>query len=318
MFIKGNIQGMFNGVNPQTPEPFQITRPRDVKIPAGANTSGFHQQGIQKTTSGEFVITGSAKKTGYIYKTSPAKNIETVIEPVFWDINQKRLNHLGGFQIAEDIIAVGYERLANRRYGTSKILFYNAATFETDQRLTHLTLPRNNPGDTAGAVGLSRFKDTWLLLVANWDSERLDFYISDNQDLLTPQTSFPSQPNWSWSIHEDKLTSASVDKNWSPYQSINLFVEANQPDIAWFIGMHTSSTILRSPDWADLYKLEFTANGPKVTKKANMYFPKSSIIQRFNCGSGYYYNHHNNTFEVYNCAAKIDKTNFTCHCLKWS
>lgn len=316
MFINGNIPTMFQGVNPNISKPFHITRPRDIKIPAGAGTSGFHQQGI-KSRNGEFFISGSAKRTGYIYKTTNNHTIATIITPDFWAIHQKRLNHLGGFQIACNIIAVGYERSANRRHGTSKILFYNTDEFAADQRLTHLTFSRDNPGETAGAVGLSRFQDTWLLLVANWNSERLNFYTSNQINLLAPQTSFTARPCCSWSIHEDGLSPASIDQHWSPYQNINLFVEEHQPDIAWFIGMHTESDILKNSDWADLYKVEFTPPQPIVTKIANMKFPRSFNNQRFDCGSGYFYNQATNTFNVYNCTAKIEKTNFTCQCLEW-
>src|SRR6476660_4584326 len=79
----------------------------------------------------------------------------------------------------DDILAPGYERSESGAAGTSVVLFYDVRSAASPTALDHLTIERTSSGQTAGAVGLSRDGASWLLLVANWDSDRLDFYRSD-------------------------------------------------------------------------------------------------------------------------------------------
>jgi hypothetical protein len=141
------------------------------------------------------VVSGSGLPSGYIYFAEPSSlNIIGVLTPAVGDFN-----HLGGIQVTEDILAAGYERLESGASGTSVVLFYDVRDAASPAALDHLTIDRASPSDTAGAVGLCRDGGTWLLLVANWNSERLDFYRRNGDDLFAVGTRFGPVGSWQFS-----------------------------------------------------------------------------------------------------------------------
>ena len=108
--------------------------------------------------------------------------------------------------------------------------------------MDYLAIDRNLANSTAGAIGLWRDGGTWLLLVANWDSERLDFYRSNGDDLVAVGTRFA--PVGSWQFSANGFGAGSIDDRWEAYENINLF--ADRDGLLWFVGMHT--------DWLRLDK----------------------------------------------------------------
>src|SRR6195256_3915502 len=98
---------------------FSIVRPAGINLPAIGLTS--HQQGIQRTTGGDFVVSGSGLQSGYIYFADRSSlNIIKVLSPMV-----RSFNHIGGIQVADDILAAGYERSESGAAGTSVVLFYD-------------------------------------------------------------------------------------------------------------------------------------------------------------------------------------------------
>ncbi|MGB9274250.1 MAG: hypothetical protein WCC08_03330, partial [Terrimicrobiaceae bacterium] len=93
--------------------------------------------------------------------------------------------------------------------GASVVLFYDVRDAASPAALDHLTIDRTSAGDTAGAIGLCRDGAAWLLLVANWDSERLDFYRSSGDDLFAVGTRFA--PTGSWQYSADGFGEGSID-----------------------------------------------------------------------------------------------------------
>ena len=292
---------------------FSIRRPTTISLPAIGPKS--HQQGIQRTTDGQFVVSGSGSQSGYIYFADASSlNIIGVLTPAVRDFN-----HIGGIQVAEDILAAGYERLESGATGTSVVLFYDVRNVASPAALDHLTIDRTSTGDTAGAIGLCRDGAAWLLLVANWDSGRLDFYRSSGDDLFAVGTRFA--PAGSWQYSADGFGEGSIDERWAPYENINLF--ADRDGLLWFVGMHTSflkstKTIgLLNADRADLYQLNIDSGDITVTKRASKRFYRNGEGPRFRYGSGFRLNSVTGKFEVYSCEANLSTRGRVNRCNRW-
>jgi len=294
------IQQAFDAIRPERPTHLSIARPGHIAMPPGSSGDpNWHQQGIQKTARGEFVVSGSAPEVGYLYLAGAARSIVKVLTPqaATEPPDPQALNHLGGLQAAGDFLAVGYERYQNRDGGTSKILFYDIADIAAPVMLHHLTITRNRAGQTGGAVALIPLGDRWLVLVANWDAVRLDFYLSNAGDLRDPATRFSTSPLWTWSQATHGLAPGSIDNRWGWYQNVNLFGEVGATprlEGLWFVGLYE--------DWADLYRLELGAGGPVVTKLGTKRFVGGVD---FSQAAGLYYDPTGQAFEVYAAEAHL-------------
>ena len=327
---------------------FSIVRPAAVNLPQIGLKS--HQQGIQRTAGGDFVVSGSGLRSGYIYFADRSSlKIGEVLSPVV-----SNFNHFGGIQVADDILAAGYERFESGAAGTSVVLFYDVRNVSSPAALDHLTIERTSGGETAGAVGLCRDGASWLLLVANWDSDRLDFYRSDSDDLFATTTRFALVGTWE--LNANGLGAGSIDDRWGVYENINLF--ADEDGSLWFIGMETvflrpdvsidplkfESEVLKSgtdiltldtemvgadsdllipgidfliSDRADLYQLSIAASGITVTKRANKRFYRNGQGPRFRYGSGFRLNSVSGKFEVYSCEANLSNLGRVNRCNRW-
>jgi len=327
---------------------FSIVRPAAVNLPPIGPAS--HQQGIQRTAGGDFVVSGSGSRSGYLYFADRSSlKIGEVLTPVV-----SNFNHFGGIQVADDILAAGYERSESGAAGTSVVLFYDVRSPASPTALDHLTIERTSSGQTAGAVGLSRDGASWLLLVANWDSDRLDFYRSDSDDLFATTTCFTLLGAWQFSANG--LGAGSIDDRWGVYENINLF--ADEDGSLWFVGMETiflrpdisiepiklntevlksgtdlltlesdvlpSSTDVLIPgidflisDWADLYQLSIAATGISVAKRASKRFYRSGAGPRFRYGSGFRLNSVTGKLEVYSCEGNLSNLGRVNRCNRW-
>jgi hypothetical protein len=327
---------------------FSMVRPATVSLPPIGPKN--HQQGIQRTTGGDFVVSGSGSRSGYIYFADRSSlKIGEILTPVVGDFN-----HFGGIQVAEDILAAGYERSESGAAGTSVVLFYDVRDIASPGALDHLTIERTSAGETAGAVGLCRDGASWLLPVANWDSDQLDFYRSDSDDLFATTTRFALVATWQ--INANGLGAGSIDDRWGVYENINLF--ADEDGSLWFVGMETvllrpdlsidplklDSEVLKSgidvlradtellkpdsdlltsgidfliSDWADLYQLNIASSGVTVTKRAKKRFFRSGAGPRFRYGSGFRLNGVSGKFEVYSCEANLSNLGRVNRCNRW-
>jgi hypothetical protein len=327
---------------------FSIVRPANVSLPPIGPKS--HQQGIQRTTGGDFVVSGSGLRSGYIYFADRSSlKIGEVLTPVV-----SNFNHIGGIQLTDDILGAGYERFESGATGTSVVLLYDVRNVGSPAALDHLTIERTSAGETAGAVGLCRDGATWLLLVANWDSDRLDFYRSDSDNLFATTTRFALLATWRVAI--DGLGAGSIDDRWGVYENINLFADGDGS--LWFIGMETVflrpdisidplklgpdalkagrdvltlDTELLKPDndllssgidflisdWADLYQLSIASSGVTVTKRAKKRFFRNGAGPRFRYGSGFRLNSISRKFEVYSCEANLSNLGRVNRCNRW-
>jgi len=135
------------------------------------------------------------------------------------------LRHAGGMQLAGQVLAVGVED--NQQKSRSEIQFWDFSKPRQPTQFRHLTIKRRGsaPKDmTAGAVGLVRRQQGFLLAVANWDSRAIDFYVSNDRPLADASCRFGFHSRW-----ED----ARADKNewqggarFGTYQAANLVLDA--------------------------------------------------------------------------------------------
>jgi hypothetical protein len=148
-------------------------------VPDQKDLIGGHLQGIQLYNETLFV-SGSSKEFGYL-------GLFQKLGDDFRFIGLKKLatdplNHAGGFQIADNWLAVGLEDPVGKRESIVQLI--DVSSFQKLQGPPVYTLRRK--GDyqfsTAGAVALLKRKDHFLLAIGTWDCRTIDFYISNSLD----------------------------------------------------------------------------------------------------------------------------------------
>lgn len=301
---KEDLLNAFNDLDGASPQTFTLIQEDTfLTLPVGHDNMFYHQQGIQKLANGGFAISGSARDMGYIYLTNSDLKVTSVITPEFRNQANEKYNHLGGFQVSENILAIGLERLESRANGTSLILFYNVADIEHPVFLEHLSIIRNDVGtQTAGAVGLVNLGDHWIVMVANWDAARVDMYRSNHGDLSLEHTHFSKKPDLSWKP-ELGFREGSIDEEWGNYQNINLFSSSNKDEL-WMIAIYSKRAGLAQENWADLYQLSLSETEISLHKKSKKRFESTGPI--FKDGGGFFYNTKTAAFEVYACSRNMD------------
>lgn len=281
------------------------------------------------------VVYPQAVASGFIAYPSPTDDPKHT-SPVYL-LN----NHLGGCQVVADeegeLLVVGYGRLNDEdgSNGTSTILFYRLDSLDAQGRpreLSNLSFVRLAAGNnSANAVGLTRTVGPdgaptgWLLVVANYEAERLDFYTSRAARLdENSEASDRFEEAGSWSSSQ-KLFTTIKDTSWEEYRNVSLFTQSDGS--LWLIGTHMDND--DNDDWADLYSLynpdlqgttwgawalghsPSPPQGWSLTKRGKMHFTRRKGYTynddgpRFDFGSGYYYNDATKCFEVYACEDRL-------------
>ena len=174
--------------------------------------------------------------------------------------------HAGGLQITDGILAVGVED--SEAHERSSTVFLDVADPAAPALLDHLGFDRPPRGEprvekrwTAGAVGLARHGDVYLLAVGSWDSAQIDFYVSNLGDLRDPACRFRPVAEWD-SRSADR--SDWIDRSYGSYQSLHVLVEATG---ATFVAAGNRNRI--GEDWIDLFSVELSEETePKVVKVA--------------------------------------------------
>lgn len=316
-----DVLSLFDAIKEKAKSEILLKRPNSIILPEGNTDSGsigvdatHHQQSIQKTSSGGFIVTGSAKELGYVYFTDNNNKIIQIKTPGYIDFQGKSYNHFGGCQITNGILAFGIERIKGDN--TSNILFFNANDVCTPE-LPNLRILRGDSSSkskkdsyTAGAVGLTKTKEGWILAVANYNAVRIDFYTCSKSDLTTivcREMGFNFLKSW----YPQKNNYGG-----NAYQNINLFTQLKDGiESLWMVGMYSGS----SPsfdDMADLFLIDL--DNDKYLKKRSKHFTRLTTGPRFLYGSGFYYDYTSNIFKVYDCEANLSGSNAdTCRCNKW-
>ncbi|WP_158858225.1 hypothetical protein [Lunatibacter salilacus] len=211
------ISAIVDQFNNLPSQPMALPLKRDLAF----DESGGHIQGIQLfLQDGEIsaFLAGSSKDAAYVAQVNLGK--EAQVETID-TLMLSPFRHAGGFQIYDHFLAVGIED--NYARTTSKVMIYDLGVDKNWKKPVY-TLERNGPYErsTAGAIGITRYKDEFILVVADWNARNLDFY-------SCPFVSFEKKTGHFTQI--GSLETASMERYswsdtlWHSYQNINLLAD---------------------------------------------------------------------------------------------
>ena len=225
-------------------EPQVIVCRNDLEI----NNRGGHLQGVQIIRKGEVeyaILSGSSSSYAYyaVVKLGADRRVRSVNRLMY-----KPFKHAGGIQVCQELLVVGIEDNAAR--DKSKVCIYRITDPENPSVKPLAVTERN--GDplrsTAGCCGIARMGDKYLLVVGDWDTKHLDFYLGDvpvpGQDhdaldrVYTIDTETADRSGW-------------IDTDWHAYQNINLL--RDEDGKLYLIGFTRDA---RNINLADLYLIE--------------------------------------------------------------
>lgn len=192
-----------------------ISLKNELEIP----NEGGHIQGIQlyqQAGKSWYFFSGSSAHQSYL-AIADAESRKVVSLQKLLD---EPYRHAGGFQIMDDLLAVGIED--NEEKDKSLIHLYRILNAEKGELKFLHQIERK--GDykrmTAGSVALTRIDTELYLCVGNWDNHELDLYRLSLDKLESPEQEF----EWLSSINSDELDRSTwVEKSWFSYQNINFF-----------------------------------------------------------------------------------------------
>ncbi|HTM53261.1 MAG TPA: hypothetical protein VL175_04505 [Pirellulales bacterium] len=169
------------------------------------------------------------------------------------------LRHAGGMQLCGNILAVGLED--NQQKTRSQVQFWDVVDPLKPAQLAHLTIKRAGaPKEkTAGAVGIIERERDHLVVVANWDSRDIDFYVSNNRPLADRDCRFELVQHWA--------AKAAVASDWRPndrfgaYQAINLVTSGER------LFMTAFETRMSVGDIVDMFAIDLGADATRLLTK---------------------------------------------------
>ncbi|MCZ6899681.1 MAG: hypothetical protein O7F74_05550 [Bacteroidetes bacterium] len=213
------------------------------------NNTGGHLQGVQVFKSGnlEYVIlTGSSSTYSYysIVKMGDKNEVLSVNK-----LLDKPYKHAGGFQVFENLMAVGIED--DEAKDKSKVFLFEILDPNHPPKEPIAIIERNGEIEraTAGCIGLIKIQDKILLVVGDWDTKHLDFYLMDYLELNKDENAFELV----FTIDTKKTNKDLwIDKIWPPYQNINILKD--QEDNLYLVGFASDES--NEEDVADLYEIE--------------------------------------------------------------
>lgn len=244
--------------------------------------SGGHMQGIQQSDNRHLVISGSSGNAAYFIIIRWSKSVQPgeigkVIKVVRIndDFPGMKHNHASGIQLYNNILVVGTEGGGDAV--KSSVVFYDLSDVN-NPRVVGKRIDRT--WDTAGAAGIVKYTSGYLLSIGGWDSDNIDFYISNNTTINSNGCRFTRVKTWRKS---NKDTSGWIDENWGAYQSLNLLKESK--DRLYLVGFNRNED---GHDWADLYSLDLNAEESRMLKKIDKKHIYCEDGASFRFGSGIY------------------------------
>jgi hypothetical protein len=235
--------------------------------------SGGHLQGIQLYNE-TLIVSGSSNSHAYL-------GIFQLLGGDFKFLGTKKLasgrfNHAGGFQIAEHWLAVGVEDPVGKR--RSIIQLIDISSFEKLSGPPVYSLERKGEfkRSTAGAVGILKRQDHFLLAVGSWDSDVIDFYTSNHLDPYSEDFVFEL---WtSWDSREAKRKNWK-DKSYNSYQSLQLTEDSSGVYITGFARAGNANV-------SDVFKLNTDSNPYELMQKVGTYSVQCKGDVTFRNGAG--------------------------------
>jgi hypothetical protein len=234
------------------------------------NNQGGHLQGVQLLERGgeEFaILTGSSSTYAYYSVAKKGNQSEVLSINRLMDTPFK---HAGGFQVFQNLMAVGIED--NSAKDKSKVCIYEIDEPEKPS-VAPLTLieRRGEPlRATAGCAGITKIGEQVLVVVGDWDTKHLDFYLCSEHRLRQKPTAFEKV----FTIDTERMDRSNwADNGWHSYQNINLVKDTDGK--LYLFGFQR---VDQRGDIADLFLVE---------NKGLREFKLSKIVSRtFTCKEG--------------------------------
>ncbi len=284
-----------------------VTKDPSIQIPEGGHLQGIQSAYDPHSKSWLFFITGSSSTKAYFIIASFDQKWPDsghVSDCVFLpsDGVTPPLKHAGGCQIVDGILVVGVED--NQYKKRSEIQFWDVSSVKKPMECPHLTIVRESKVEkvkTAGAVGIVKQGDIYLLAVANWDAEAIDFYRSNGFPLRNEQCQFDNEPFLTWKQEKADRSDWKPDKNWGSYQSINLFSDrSNALYLCGFTGNE-------GQDFIDLYSIDLNKTPERIIQKiARKQIPLKNGAS-FQYGGGLFFKSPSN-LEILSCERNVQET----------
>ena len=212
------------------------------------NNQGGHLQGIQMMRhdgSDYFVVTGSSSDYSYyVIMKSGAPGMVVSVNRILG----KPFKHAGGFQIHENLMAVGVED--NNRRKKSKVFIFNMENPERPPREPLAVIERFGTAGrgTAGCVGITTVGAQVLIVVGDWDTRHLDFYVTDREKLERGNAAIELEYTID-AVKADK--SGWINEQWAAYQNTN-FLKDHEGNL-YLAGFGSDA---EGNDLLDLFRVE--------------------------------------------------------------
>jgi len=245
--------------------------------------NGGHLQGIQKIEfqkADYYIVTGSNYAHSYYAVLKHDENSGMVISNNL--ILEKPFKHAGGFQIYDDLMAIGVED--NDKKKRSKVFIYQISNPEQPPQEPLAIIERFGTArrGTAGCVAITQVGQNLIIAVGDWDTVNLDFYVVDREKLGND----PEALILEYSLNTKKVDKSEwIDKSWLPYQNINLM--SNKSGQLWLAGMTTNKG---EEDILDLYLVNSDRLKNFTLKKVYTRKFGSNDNTKFRWGAGLYSN----------------------------
>ena len=258
--------------------------------PLEINNAGGHLQGIQaieNNTGKYFILSGSSDSYSYFAVVKKGEINEVISVNKLMD---KPFKHAGGFQIYQNYLAVGIED--NDTKDKSKVCIYDVSNPENPQNKPVAVIERAGEPkrSTAGCVGITKHNDKILLAVGDWDTKNIDFYSCKSAEF--PKGHF----ELFHSINTESISKENwIDKNWLPYQNINLISTVDNELVLIGLGQNN-----KNENVADLYQLKEDGEGKfSIIKNASKTFNCDNEVS-FKAGAGAVIDNNGN-LEIISC-----------------
>lgn len=180
---------------------------------------GGHLQGIQALNhKGQtyYIVSGSSDSLSSYSIIKTGSDNFVISHNMILEIP---FRHAGGFQMYENLMAIGVED--NDKKDKSKVFIFQ---IDNPERLPMEPLAiidriGTERRATAGCVAISEIGGKILIIVGDWDTINLDFYLIDREKLGLD----PDALELEYSLNTTKMDkSAWIDDKWLSYQNINL------------------------------------------------------------------------------------------------
>jgi len=234
------------------------------------NNRGGHLQGVQLLVKDqvEYAIFSGSSGTYSYYSVAKLDSFNQVLSVN--ELMLKPFKHAGGFQIYQDLMVVGIED--NDAKDKSKVCIYRIENPNKPPVKPLAMMERYGEPfrSTAGCIAVNKIGDRYLIIVGDWDTKHLDFYLCDENILKQNLEAFEKV----YTIDTDKIDrSAWPDKEWHAYQNINLLKDTDGKLYLFGFGRDAQNENI-----ADLFLVEH--------KNLREFSLRKLMSRKFNCKEG--------------------------------